>query len=111
MAGTTVQRLQAAGHDVLLAGDWIPDPGDEQILAQALAEDRILVTLDSDFGELAVVRQQPHSGILRLVNFRSVDQAAVCSQILSSHGDELQSGAIITATPGRLRVRPRDSNP
>lgn len=29
----------------------------------------ILVTLDKDFAELAIVHDTPHSGILRIVNF------------------------------------------
>jgi hypothetical protein len=46
----------AAGHDVIWAGDWSDDPGDEAILARASEERRVLVTLDKDFGELAIVR-------------------------------------------------------
>ena len=64
--GGAVERLRAAGHDVIWSGDWPVDPGDEEIMARALAEDRILVTPDKDFGELAIVRSQPHAGILRL---------------------------------------------
>lgn len=30
----------------------------------------------------------------------------ICIHILSLHKEELQSGAIITAEPGRLRIRP-----
>ena len=37
------------------------DPGDEEILATAYAEGRILITLDKDFGELAVVWRSPDS--------------------------------------------------
>ena len=97
----TKGQLEAAGHDVLFAGDWIPDPGDEEILAQAQREGRILVTLDKDFGELAIVQRRVHSGILRLVNVRARQQADICHRILSLHGAELSSGAIVTAEPGR----------
>ena len=69
-------------------------------------EQRILVTLDKDFGELAIVRGLPHAGIIRLVNIAARQQAAVCQQILAQHGAELQAGAIVTAEPGRLRIRP-----
>jgi hypothetical protein len=48
--------LTEAAHDVVWAGDWSEDPGDEAILARAGVEGRVLVTLDKDFGELAVVR-------------------------------------------------------
>jgi predicted nuclease of predicted toxin-antitoxin system len=39
-----------------LVCDWAKDPGDEEILTQAHREGRVLVTLDKDFGELAVVQ-------------------------------------------------------
>jgi predicted nuclease of predicted toxin-antitoxin system len=98
--------LEAAGHDVVWTGNWPSDPGDEEILTYAHREQRILVTLDKDFGELAVVRGSPHSGIVRLVNTSARRQASVCQYVLERYGDALQSGAIITAEPGRLRIRP-----
>ncbi|PPS43242.1 DUF5615 family PIN-like protein [Chroococcidiopsis sp. TS-821] len=98
--------LVAAGHDVIWTGDWSEDPGDEEILAIAYNERRILVTLDKDFGELAIVRGIPHSGILRLVNFSSKQQSMVCLRVLTLYGNELASGAIVTAELGRVRIRP-----
>jgi predicted nuclease of predicted toxin-antitoxin system len=99
-------ELQAAGHDVVWAGAWLEDPGDEEILTAAHAEGRILVTLDKDFGELAIVHAAPHSGILRIVGFPARRQGTICGQVLTQHGEDLLGGAIITASPGRLRVRP-----
>lgn len=93
------------GHDVVWTGSWPRDPGDEEILARAFAEERVLVTLDKDFGELAILRNLRHFGILRLVGFRAEKQAEVCAAVLSSHGVELLAGALITAERGRLRVR------
>ena len=103
--GGAVMELQAAGHDVIWAGAWEADPGDEAILAIAHRECRVLVTLDKDFGELAIVREQPHSGILRLVGIAARRQAITCQQVLDTHGDQLRSSAIITAGYGRLRIR------
>ena len=60
--------LIAAGYDVIWTGDWDVDPGDEEILATAHFEHRILITQDKDFGELAIVKGQSHSGIVRLSN-------------------------------------------
>lgn len=65
ISGTAASELRAAGLDVLYAGEWIEDPGDDEILARAYEERRILVTLDKDFGELAVVRGTAHAGIIR----------------------------------------------
>jgi predicted nuclease of predicted toxin-antitoxin system len=107
VAGQAKAQLQAAGHDVVWSGDWDQDPGDEAILAAAFREGRVLVTIDKDFGELAVLRGASHCGILRLVNFRAAEQAPVCLEVLSAHGADLQSGAIITAEPGRVRIRRR----
>jgi predicted nuclease of predicted toxin-antitoxin system len=79
-------ELQAAGHDVLWTGDLPEDPGDEAILAQAHREQRVLVTLDKDFGELAIIRRLPPAGIIRLVNIPARQQGRVCAQVLGLHG-------------------------
>ena len=77
--GGALTRLRAAGHDVVWSGEWPADPGDEEILAQALAEGRVMVTLDKD--------------------------ADVTLHVLQLHGADLATGAIVTAEAGRLRVR------
>jgi predicted nuclease of predicted toxin-antitoxin system len=106
--GGSLADLRAAGHDVVWTGEWDEDPGDDQILASVHAEERVLVTLDKDFGEMAVFRRLPHHGIVRLVNFSARQQATVCLDVLLRHGDELLAGAIVTAELGRLRIRPAD---
>lgn len=47
--------LLEAGHDAEWCGDWPHDPGDDAVLGHAHAQGRTLVTLDKDFGELAIV--------------------------------------------------------
>ncbi len=103
--GGACEVLRASGHDVIWAGEWPEDPGDDEILARAHSESRILVTLDKDFGKLAVLQGMPHRGILRLVEFSATQQAGVCVQTLALHGEGLLSGASVTAEPGRLRIR------
>lgn len=107
--GQVIAELRAAGHDVVWAGDWQADPGDDEILARAHSEQRTLVTLDKDFGEMAVVHEKPHSGIVRLVNIAARQQAKYCLHVLKLHGPELLSGAIITAERDRLRIRPPEA--
>jgi predicted nuclease of predicted toxin-antitoxin system len=108
--GGVLADLITAEYDVVWAGDWSEDPGDEEILATAYSEGRILVTLDKDFGELAIVREIPHCGILRLVNLSTRQQSAVCLQVLTLYGKELQAGAIATAELSRVRIRPPDNS-
>lgn len=97
-------RLEAAGHDVIWAGDK-PDPGDSKLLELAYAEKRVLITLDKDFGKLAIFHGQPHCGIVRLVDLNFQEQVIACLQALFDHGDELLAGAIITANRNRMKKR------
>jgi len=111
--GGALEEIRSAGHDVIWAGDWEEDPGDEEILAREHSERRVLITLDKDFGELAIVHGIPHSGILRLVLFPSRQQGIVALRILARYGEELASGAIITVDSDRVRIRPpyKDRSP
>ena len=106
--GGAANELRVLGHDVVWAGDWTVDPGDAEILSRAREERRILVTLDKDFGELAIVFGIPHCGIVRLVDFSARQQGSVCQRCLAAYGAELTTGAIVTAEPGRLRFRPSE---
>jgi len=104
--GGAIKQLRDAGHDIVWVGDWDKDPGDDAILAYAHLEERVVATIDKDFGELAVLHGMPHHGILRIVNFSVRRHSDVCLAALESHGTELLAGALVTAEPGRMRVRP-----
>lgn len=106
--GGVRKALSDAGHDVIWAGDWPVDPGDEEILERARQEARVLVTLDKDFGELAIVRRLPHSGIVRLVALSTSRQVEMCLAALSKYASQLEAGAIVTADARLIRLRPAD---
>ena len=103
--GRAIGEVEAQGHDVIWAGDWPQDPGDDAILARAFAERRVLVTLDKDFGDLAVVKREPHAGIVRLVGVRATEQARYVVAALTRYAPVLSAGGIVTVEPGRVRVR------
>jgi hypothetical protein len=48
--GGAVNALEVAGHDVVWAGDWPEDPGDDEILQRAHRERRALVNLTRTSG-------------------------------------------------------------
>ncbi|MFZ1865346.1 MAG: DUF5615 family PIN-like protein [Polyangiales bacterium] len=104
--GKAKEELSRAGHDTEWAGDWDRDPGDEEILRLAHEQSRVLVTLDKDFGELAVAFGRPHSGLVRLVGLSAREQGTICADVLDRYGQELAAGAIVTVEPGRIRIRP-----
>jgi len=104
--GGVRKALSDAGHDVVWAGDWTKDPGDQETLDRAHQEQRVLVTLDKDFGELAIVRGLPHSDMIRLVDLSTSEQARISITVLRKYRRELEAGAIITVESTRVRVRP-----
>jgi predicted nuclease of predicted toxin-antitoxin system len=76
--GGATHALRTSGHDVIWSGDWDEDPGDEEILAIAYAEGRVLVTLDKDFGELAVVRGHPIAALFASLASRREGKLESC---------------------------------
>jgi len=97
--------LVGAGHDVVWSGDLDQDPGDTEVLSMAHREGRVLVTLDKDFGQLAVLKGQPHAGIVRLVGIRAREQGSATADVLAAYGAELSQGAMIVVEPDRVRIR------
>lgn len=105
IAGTVYRAMVLANFDVEWIGNWKRDPGDAVILAHAHENRAILVTLDKDFGTLAIREQKPHCGILRLVGLSTRQQPAVCIQVLRKYHSLLEQGAIITSDSERVRIR------
>ena len=106
--GGVVPVLRERGHDVVWMGDTEPDPGDEAIMALAVREARIIVTLDKDFGELAIVYRRPHRGIVRLVGLSARQQGRYCAEVVERYAADLEAGAILTVTAQRVRIRAPD---
>lgn len=75
------------------------------VLAYAHEQRRVLLTLDKDFGELAILKGAPHASILRLSDLRLSEHAPATLAVLDRHGTELEQGALITVTPSRRRIR------
>ena len=50
IAAQAVDAMRAAGHDVVYLGERTTDPGDQALLAEAVAEGRIILTKDHDIG-------------------------------------------------------------
>lgn len=102
--------LREQGHDALELGELGEDPGDEEILNIAASRERILVTIDTDFGELIYARGQIHFGIVRLPDVRAAPRIALMAEVLARHTAALERGAIVTVRGQRIRVsRPPDS--
>jgi len=61
------QALRNEGHDVIRASEVGQARADDaEILERTTSEDRILVTLDEDFGDWVVLPLSKHPGVIRL---------------------------------------------
>ena len=102
-----VRILQESGHDVMFIGDLDWCMRDLDILSLAANEQRIIVTMDVDFGELVYQSQQLHAGVLllRMPGANRQEKVRVVQEIIRRYGDQLPSHFCVYRQ-GRLRIRP-----
>ena len=62
----TVDVMRAAGHEAPWARSDCPGCADTALLERAEAESRLVLTLDKDFGQIALQRREPleRSGVI-----------------------------------------------
>jgi predicted nuclease of predicted toxin-antitoxin system len=96
--------LRSQGHDVVESRDLGPDPGDRVLLEWAHREDRILITIDTDFGQLIFVEHLAHSGLIRLPDVPSLERQQLLEDLLNRFGKEIEEGWIVTVRGGRVRI-------
>ena len=107
MPGDAVAALISAGHDVAWVRRESPGSRDDDILARAVREDRVLLTFYQDFGELAWRARLPAScGIVlfRMPMPAATDVGSVIVARLNERAD--WAGHFSVIQPGRIRMRP-----
>jgi predicted nuclease of predicted toxin-antitoxin system len=103
-----VDWLRTQGHDAIhLREQGMHRAADVDIFAKAIAEDRIVLTFDLDFGEiLALAGAAVVSVVLfRLNNTRTPFVQKRLEAVLAADATALEQGAIIVVEDGRHRVR------
>jgi predicted nuclease of predicted toxin-antitoxin system len=70
---------------------------DDEILRKAVAEERIIITNDKDFGEKVYREHYPHCGIitLRLNDERTPNKIQKIQQLLAQYADHLADRFIV----------------
>ena len=96
--------LRDQGHDVIEARELGADPGDRALLERAADDGRILVTIDTDFGELIYVQRVPHAGLVRLPDVPAERRIALIAEVLKRHRQALEIQAVVTIRDGRIRI-------
>lgn len=102
------RRLAAAGHDAIHVGDLgLLGALDEAVMGAAREADRVLVSADSNFGELLAlgVCTGPSVVLLRRSAHAADDQVRLLLAGLDAVFEDLDRGAVVVLTPHRVRVR------
>jgi predicted nuclease of predicted toxin-antitoxin system len=102
------QLLRAAGHDCSHVYELgLGGQPDEHIMARADHDDRILISADTDFGELLANAPvlAPSVILLRRADKRAQPLASVILANLGQATDDLDAGALVVITDTRIRVR------
>ena len=104
--GTAIEALRAAGNDVVWIGVDAPGCSDPEVLARAARDERILITFDKDFGELANASPLPASCgviLLRIPMPRPDGVGRVLADLIMARDD--WTGHFSVIEPGRVRMR------
>ena len=96
--------LQGEGHDIVEARTLGADPGDRALLELAASENRVLITIDTDFGELVYLHDLPHAGLVRLPDVPAERRIALMAAVIDHHGQALGERAIVTIRGERIRI-------
>src|SRR5205807_9253471 len=81
---TVITELRKRGHDVLSVKESMRAEKDDAILARAQVEQRIVVTQDKDFGELAFRSRLPASCGIILFRLAGGDRDADNRRVLEA---------------------------
>ena len=99
-----VRALRKAGYDVQAISEISPSLDDPRVIEKAIREQRVLLTEDKDFGQLALARAGSHSGVI-LFRFPASNRNSmpvIALEFISHHRN--LSGSFAVLQPGRIRI-------
>ena len=98
--------LRNKGHDVKSAIEDLRGFPDQEILQIVCKEERILITLDQDFGRMIYQTHSPHRGVI-LLRLKKESQEAIIKileKVITQIGEELK-GKFAVVTEEKIRIR------
>jgi predicted nuclease of predicted toxin-antitoxin system len=112
VAATVIAELRGRGHDVNSVKESNPGTSDEAVLATAQTEQRLVLTHDKDFGELAFRYGLPATCGVLLIRLSGAGRQADIDQVLNViDSREDWAGQFSVASRGRVRMRPLPNRP
>ncbi|MCB0330698.1 MAG: DUF5615 family PIN-like protein [Bdellovibrionales bacterium] len=103
-----VELLRQAGHDVIAIGEDSPGISDREVLKRAALEKRIVVTFDSDYGELVFFEGYESPPAILLLRFapNSPKEPAERISALVSADESIVNGFFVVLDRDSVRRRP-----
>lgn len=109
VAQRIVEWLRAEGHDAIhLHDEGLQRMPNGEIFQKAVAEERIILTFDLDFGEIVALSDGHRASVIlfRLHNTRTPHVMERLKKVLKDSAEALERGAIVIVEESRHRTRP-----
>jgi len=107
MPGDCVVALRHQGHDVLWVRETMPGAADEQVIAKAMIEQRVLLTFDKDFGNLVFKAGKSVDAGIVLFRISQPSAAAVTEELVRALASRNDWGGDFSVVDDRtVRMRP-----
>jgi len=100
--------LRDRGHDAVHVADLdLLGAADEQVMASAASEGRVLISADTDFGELLAVGKHlaPSVILIRGASGAADRRIRLVADNLDQLDEHIRAGAIVVISDERIRVR------
>ena len=103
------EGLARAGHDAVHVRDYgMQAASDEAIFDRADADNRVIVSADTDFATLLAARKASSPSLVLFRHgsqHRPSDQIALLNANLARFEHDLERGSVVVIEPERIRVR------
>jgi len=101
-----VDHLRSLGYEVIYIAEESPSITDDEVLEISLNKQALLITLDTDFGELVYRLKEAAHGVLllRISGLSKEQKQHIVEMVLKDHFQELE-GSFSVVTKDSLRIR------
>lgn len=103
------ERLNDGGHEAAHVRDFgLQAAPDDEIFERAQAEQRVLVSADTDFGTLLATRHESSPSVILFrhgTQRQPEQQAEILLANIEAIASDLAAGSVVVIEPSRIRVR------
>jgi len=96
--------LLSKKFDVINVYEIDPHMSDSDILKLAVSENRIIITIDKDFGDLVFTKGFPHNGVIRLEDDIPINKVLQMKLLIEKYSPLLEKNFVVVKG-GKVRIR------